>query len=181
MEKSEKKIIISIVIGLILLLSFIFDTNSSKTEESNIFQDPNELITKLSENGIGNLKPWSNPMDIGWGSCTDYYRFGPINNDNGMDNNIAYYVEGIETEVTKMYINLNINNSDDKINALNLLIEMSERTFETLGLKMSDEIKESILNSKEYEYNVGGYTISNKLEKSNIETWKLTFERKTQS
>lgn len=155
-------------------------TNSGKktTENSNIFENPNELITALSQNGIGELKEWSNPMEMGWGSLTDYYQFGPQKDGIGMQNNIAYYIEGTETKATKMYVNLNINNPADKKNALKLLNDISEKAFRTLNISMPKELTDAILKSKEYKTEIEGFKIYNKLEKSKIEICKVFIERK---
>lgn len=156
------------------------ETNSEKqtNENSNIFENPSKLTSELSQNGIGELKEWSNPMDMGWGSLTDYYQFGPQKDGVGMQNNIAYYIEGNENKATKMYINLNINNPADKKNALKFLNEISEKTFKTLNIKMPKELSDAILNSKQFKTEIDEYKISNELEKSKIETWKVNIEKK---
>lgn len=154
-------------------------TNSGKKiiESNNIFGNPNELITDLSKNGIGELKEWSNPMEMGWGSLTDYYQFGPKKDGIGIQNNIAYYIEGTESKATKMYVNLNINNPADKKNALKFLNEISGKTFKTLNVPMPKELSDAILKSKEYKTEIGGFKVSNKLDKSKIETWKVNIEK----
>lgn len=193
----KQTLTLSIVTTFFLALFISCETSSTKNEtvtveanstESNsgqkgnegvdIFENPNKLISALSQNGIGELKEWSNPMDMGWGSLTDYYQFGPQKDGVGMQNNIAYYIEGTENKVTKMYINLNINNPTDKQNALKFLKEISEKTFKTLNITMPKELSEAILNSKEFQLQVDGYQFSNKLEKSKIETWKVNIEKK---
>jgi len=147
-------------------------------EKQSLFDNPNDLILKLSENGIGELKEWKNPFDMGWGSITDYYQFGDQKDGVGIQNNIAYYVEGSETKATKLYINLNINNPSDKKNALKFLNEVAEKTFSSLDIPMPTELTNAILKSEKYKKEIDGYVISNELEKSNIETWKVNIERK---
>jgi hypothetical protein len=75
------------------------------------FNDVNNLVTVLSENGIGTLKPWQNPMDQGYGSLTDYYPIGTAKVEYGLMNNVAYYLEGM---AKNMLPSLNINNPDEK-------------------------------------------------------------------
>ncbi|CAM4137435.1 hypothetical protein EWU23_07340 [Cytophagaceae bacterium 50C-KIRBA] len=156
------------------------ETNSEiqTNKGSNIFENPNELINALSQNGIGELKEWRNPMDMGWGSLTDYYQFGPQKDGYGMQNNIAYYIEGTENKATKIYINLNINNPVDKKNALKFLNDISKKTFRTLNISMPKELSKAILNSKEFNTELEGYKVSNELEKSKIETWKVYVVKK---
>lgn len=161
------------------------DNNTKSVEETsqakksnNIFDNPYVLTTALSKNGIGNLKDWSNPMDMGWGSLTDYYQFGAAKDGVGMQNNIAYYIEGTENKATKLYINLNINNPADKKNALKFLNEISEKTFKTLNITMPKDFSDAIINSKTFQMDIDGYSISNQIDKSKIETWKVNIERK---
>lgn len=154
------------------------ETASQTKKSGNIFDNPNELTAALSQNGIGNLKDWSNPMDMGWGSLTDYYQFGAAKDGVGMQNNIAYYIEGTENKATKLYINLNINNPADKKNALKFLNEISQKTFKTLNITMPKELSDAIINSKPYQTDIDGYSISNQLDKSKIETWKVNIGSK---
>ena len=155
----------------------IEETNETINRQ-NLFDSPNELINSLSKNGIGNLKAWSNPMDLGWGSLTEYYQFGVAKDGVGMQNNIAYYIEGTENEATKLYINLNLNNPSDKKDALKFLSEIAVKTFKTLNIEMPKGLSDAILTSKQFQMDVDGYSVSNQLDKSKIETWKVIIERK---
>lgn len=103
-------------------------------QKIDLFNDPVKLIRELSKNGIGELKEWANPFEMGWGSLTDYYPFGGQNNANGMQNNIAYYLEGDKSSVSLLTINLNINNPQEKTEALQFLKELTAKTFTSLGL-----------------------------------------------
>lgn len=160
------------------------DTSSSSelkiggSENEGIFQDPNKLCKLLSQNGIGDLKEWGNPMDMGWGSLTDYYQFGPEKDGLGMRNNIAYYLEGTETIVSKITINLNINNSSDKNNALKFLADVTQKTFSSLNLTLESDLKTAILSSKTYKGEVRDFMVSIEMEKSKIETWKVVIMKK---
>ncbi len=149
---------------------------ASKNE--GIFQDPNKLCKLLSQNGIGELKEWGNPMDMGWGSLTDYYQFGPEKEGLGMKNNIAYYLEGTETMVSKITINLNINNSSDKNNALKFLADVTAKTFSSLNLTLESDLKTAILNSKTYKGELREFLVSIEFEKSKIESWKVIIIKK---
>lgn len=148
-----------------------------KTNQS-IFSDPNKLIQALSQNGIGTLTPWKNPMEMGWGSLTPYNVFGPKKDGYGMQNNIAYYLEGTETEVTQIAVNLNINNVDDKQNALKFMSEVVAKTFSSIGLAMPTGLDKAIIGTTEFKAEVGDFIVSNKLEKSNIESWKVIIQKK---
>lgn len=190
MTKTQK--ISAIIVGFLLMIAIInlyYDNPESSeanpqtvsTQQqrgSYLFDNPKKLISELSKNGIGVLKPWSNPDDLGWGSLTSYFIFGAEKDGLGIQNNIAYYVEGTKTKAKKIYINLNINNPSDKRAALSFLNEVAEKTFKTLELPLSEELKKSILASKTYQTEIEGFIISNELEQSRIETWKINFERK---
>lgn len=129
-------------------------STGSKTETAKnegVFDNPTKLCSTLSQNGIGELKEWQNPMDMGWGSLTDYYQFEPQKDRVGMQNNIAYSLEGTETSVSNLTINLNINNSADKKNALKFLAEVTEKTFASLNLTIPTELTQDILCSKNYK------------------------------
>jgi len=143
-------------------------------KSENLFDNPNELASALSQNGIGELKQWQNPMEMGWGSLTSYYPFG----SGDMKNNLAYYLEGTETQVTKLTLNLNINNKSNKADALMFYSEVAGKTFTSLNIVMPSELAKAILAPKEYKGEVGGYLVSNELEKSKIETWKVVIKRK---
>lgn len=181
---------------LILTVSVIFalascnqsDSNTSNSSSSEskteipksegVFDNPTKLCAILSQNGIGELKEWKNPMDMGWGSLTDYYQFGPKKDGVGIQNNIAYYLEGTETTASNLTINLNINNSGDKKNALKFLAEIAEKTFTSLNLTIPADLIKAILDSKNYKVEVNDFLVSNELDKSKIETWKVTIKKK---
>jgi len=155
--------------------------SESKTEPQNkegVFDNPSNLCATLSQNGIGELKEWKNPMDMGWGSLTDYYQFGTQKNGVGMQNNIAYYLEGTETSVSNLTINLNINNAADKKNALMFLAEVMEKTFSSLKLTIPSDLKKAILTSKGFKGELNEFLVSNELDKSKIETWKVIIKKK---
>lgn len=78
------------------------------------FKNVEELQAKLSENGIGVLRRWRGD-EIGWMSSSDYFSFGLASNDNGMRNNLAYYLESDnENYVRTVKLVLNINNAAEK-------------------------------------------------------------------
>lgn len=177
------------IYGGLAILSFIIllvagGNQSSKNDitktpkNEGVFGNPSKLCSTLSQNGIGELKKWENPMDMGWGSFTEYYRFGPQKNGVGMENNIAYYLEGTETEVANLTIYLNINNAADKKNALKFLAEVTEKTFSSLNLSIPTDLTKAILASKDYKGEVNDFLVSNELKKFKIETWRVIIKKK---
>lgn len=152
--------------------------NKSEPQKWKVFDNPIKLCAILSQNGIGELKEWKNPMDLGWGTLTDYHQFGQEKEGVGIQNNIAYYLEGTETSVSNLTIILNINNADDKKNALMFLAEVTEKTFSSLNLIIPTGLIKAIRASKTFKGEINGFVVLNKLEKSKIETWKVVIKKK---
>jgi len=154
------------------------NTTSTDKKNQNIFDDTKALTNALSQNGIGTLKDWSNPMEMGWGSLTDYFQFGNKKDGVGMQNNIAYYLEGNEKSAKTLTLNLNINNPADKKNALKFLNEITIKTFNSLNLQVPNGLTNSILAQKSFKADNDNFETSVVLDKSKIETWKVNITRK---
>ncbi len=137
------------------------------------FNDAKTLVELLSRNGIGQLKEWKNPFEMGWGSLTDYYQFGSASEENGMANNIAYYLEGNQSSVYNLKLILNVNNSKERKQALSFFSDIANRTFKSLFLPVPSGLKEAILNANEFEEKSDSYSTSFMLERSKIDTWEL--------
>jgi hypothetical protein len=152
-------------------------TQPEKVTKENPFDNTQSLTNTLSQNGIGELKPWSNPMEMGWGSLTDYFQFGNKKDGVGMQNNIAYYLEGDEKSAKTLTINLNINNPANKKNALKFLNEIAIKTFKSLNLDIPNGLTNSILAPKPFKADTDNFAISVVLDKSKIETWKVNIVR----
>ena len=152
-------------------------TQSEKVTKENPFDNTQSLTNSLSQNGIGELKPWSNPMEMGWGSLTDYFQFGNKKDGIGMQNNIAYYLEGDEKSAKILTINLNINNPADKKSALKFLNEIAIKTFKSLNLEVPNGLTNSILAPKSFKADTDNFVTSVVLDKSKIETWKVNIVR----
>ena len=138
-----------------------------------LFNETSNLLSKLSENGIGELKEWKNPEEMGWGSLTDYFQFGKNKDGDGMQNNLAYYLEGEENYAKNLLLNLNVNNPKDKKAAVKLFSETTEKTFKTLEIEIPKGLLEAIKNNKEFKSESEIYSVSFKIEKENIEIFKM--------
>ena len=175
---------------LIILLVAVFcqscgneNTNTTNSDQDIVkvasamkikaFNDVDNLVTILSENGIGTLKPWQNPFDTGYGSLTDYYPIGTAKEEYGLTNNLAYYLEGTATTAKNLLINLNLNNRDEKKQGLVHLSNVTTKTFKSLNLKIPDGLIKSIRAGKEFKANNAEFTTSFTLDQSKIETWKV--------
>lgn len=150
--------------------------NKSKIE---LFNNVNKLESVLSENGIGNVGTWRRDA-FGWISGTDYFSFGEHSIKNGMQNNIAYYLESDqECCVEKLKIMLNINNENEKQQGLAKLKKVVQKTFESLNLDVPNGLLSNVSNGKEFQANNEFFTTILELDKSKIDTWKLTIISKT--
>jgi len=138
-----------------------------------LYSKIDELRTELSKNGIGKLGGWKKD-ELGWYSFTDYHSFGNTSSVNGMQNNIAYYINGRQKEnANEVKIVLNINNDKETKKALELLNTISQKTIKSLNLEMPKGLSQSIVNQKPNEFENDIYRISLELDKSKIDTWNL--------
>ena len=119
-----------------------------------------ELRNTLSKNGIGTLGVWKSGY-----SSTDYHKFGSSSSSNGMQNNIAYYINGRGKSAEEVKIVLNINNPNQAKEALAML--------KSLNLVSPKGLSKSILNQEPNEFENDFYRIKLKLVKSKIDTWSV--------
>jgi hypothetical protein len=142
---------------------------------SHLFDHPHAIVIALSKMGIGALRPWRNHLDAGWGSLTPYYPFGAANK-TGIKNNLSYYLEGTESNVHKLTLILNVNNSASKKSSLIKFASLAYSTLNTLQIEMPIKLKKAILAGKLYKQDVLFYKLSFQTIKINIETLKLDIE-----
>lgn len=92
---------------------------------------------------------------------------------------MAYYLSSdVEDYVKTLKLVLNINSKKEKRKALNKFKDTVEATFKSLKLQMPKGLKEAITKEKEFSADNEAFTTYLILDKSNIETWKLTIETK---
>ncbi|SKA30556.1 hypothetical protein SAMN04488128_103312 [Chitinophaga eiseniae] len=140
-----------------------------------VFNNVNGLRTELSKNGIGELGSWRSDDLGGFMSITDYYRFGTASSVNGLDNNLAYYLESNhETYAEKLTLVLNIFNSTERNAAISKFKATTEKTFGALNLTTPPGLIKAVGIPKPYTYNNKFFRVSLEREQNNIETWKLT-------
>lgn len=141
-----------------------------------VFNTPKELCSILSKNGIGKLSDWKDWEDgLGFVASSSYYQFGSKNNGVGLENNIAYYLTGKEKLVEELKIKLNINNGDEKNNALKMLAKTTLETLYSIGLDPITyaTIETAIIKSQPYEADYGNFYISYMIDQNNIETCEV--------
>lgn len=131
----------------------------------------------LSSNGIGELKEWRSDGAGGFISITDYYRFGEAST-NGLDNNLAYYLESDNQEFAKkLSLVLNINNNE-RLDAISKFKNISMKTFKALNLELPSGLNKSLTHPSSFTFENNQYTVRLSKEDNNIESWKLVIESK---
>lgn len=175
------------LLTLIFTITLLSCGNNKKTENTieevnetpksnlkiKLFNDPPNLLYKLSGNGIGELKEWKNPQEMGWGSLTDYFQFGEKKDGVGIQNNLSYYLEGEENYAKNLLLILNVNNPKAKKEAVKLFVETAEKTFKTLEIEIPRGLLEAIKKDEEFKSENDIYNTSFQIEKSKIETFKM--------
>ena len=97
---------------------------------------------------------------------TRYYVIHSLNNST-MENNIAYYVDGLKDNVTKMMIMLNVNDTDtNSLNVsngfyVNAVFELLNKTFtDGSNAKVIADTIDDITNGKDVSVVVDGWDVS---------------------
>lgn len=142
-----------------------------KKSKIEIFNNVSELKTILSKNGIGNLRRWRGD-ELGWFSSTDYFSFGKPSSKNGMQNNLAYYLESKQSGFVKeLKIILNINNANEKRQGLSKLKTIVQKTFKSLNLEIPNGLLTNITKGKNFQAENKSFYTKLELDKSKIDTW----------
>lgn len=154
------------------------EENPNLIRKVTLFNDVSAVQKALGQNGIGALRKWRGD-ELGWMSSSDYYSFGSSSADNGMQNNLAYYLESNnQNSVKTVKLILNINNATEKSEALSLLGKTAQETFTSLNLQIPKGLINAIKSGKYFNADNSNFSISFSLDKSKIDTWKLTLETK---
>jgi hypothetical protein len=144
-----------------------------------IFNNINLLRSRLSGNGIGQLHDWVKDGLDGYMSITDYYRFGKASVPNGMDNNLAYYLESDNDKYVKtLSLVLNINNVTEKKQAIEKLSSLAEKTFHSLDVHAPAGLRKAILKTEQFRNENDLFITQLTLKQSKIETWELVISTK---
>lgn len=150
-----------------------------KIRKCKILNEVSQVQSKLSSVGIGKLRNWRNDS-FGWMSSTSYYSFGSTSSINGMQNNLAYYLESkSEKYIETVKLMLNINNSSEKYQAISQFDKISRKTFTSLKLKIPNGLSEAIKSEQNFTSENSEFKVSLTLNRSKIDTWKLTIEAKS--
>lgn len=154
-------------------------TAVTKTQRKcKVFNEVKQTQTILSKVGIGKLRQWKNDS-FGWISSTTYYSFGSSSSINGMQNNLAYYLESEnERYIETVKLMLNINNSSENSQALSLFGKITKKTFLSLKLKVPNGLLTSIKNGEDFTSDDSEFSVSLVCNRGKVDTWKLTIKAK---
>jgi hypothetical protein len=102
-----------------------------------LFNDIEKTRYLLSQNGIGNLSEWENFWSDEFQSITTYYTIDPDYSDSPTvsQNNIAYYLIGVETYIERLELVLNLNNTNESVKAISVFKEFIMKTSNVLELE----------------------------------------------
>ncbi|NLU94884.1 hypothetical protein HGH90_23345 [Chitinophaga sp. Ak27] len=140
------------------------------------FKNVNALSSSLSDNGIGEVRPWRGD-ELGWIASTPYFQFGGNSEVNGMQNNLAYYLTSDSPEYVKtLKIVLNINNSAEKDQAIAKFKQLIAKTFKGLSLDPPTGLYRKIPTGETFTATNQNFNTSLKLDQSKIDTWILQIE-----
>lgn len=90
--------------------------------------------------------------------CNSPYK--ELGTSDGLPNNIAYYVEGSETQVTKLYLVLNVNDAGQAVSAYKALLEAaSALTLKVTKKPLPSKLNTAILAGTRSEVSAGKFKI----------------------
>ncbi|MCW3118055.1 MAG: hypothetical protein JWM28_2137, partial [Chitinophagaceae bacterium] len=106
------------------------------------------------------------------------YPIGTAKVEYGLTNNLAYYLEGTTNRATTLLIILNVNNPEEKGEGLVYLSKITQKTFQSLHLKMPSELSNSIRSGRVFKADQSDFITTFTLDQSKIETWKVLIKSK---
>jgi hypothetical protein len=152
---------------------------SPGNEKLEPFNNIDDTRAKLSGVGIGQLGDWKEDGMGGYMSITTYYRFGDVSSSTGMNNNLAFYLESDNpNSIKSLKLILNINNQSQKKQALTKFRDIADKTFRQLAADAPQGLLAAIQAPKAFKADNEIFSTELKLDKSKIDTWKLTISSK---
>lgn len=149
-----------------------------KVVKISTFNDPSKLKKILSQNGIGPINHWRQDA-MGYVAFSFYFPFGNPSTINGMQNNVAYYLESKEKDYAEsVKLVLNINNSTETNDALAEFSSLASRTFKSIYLNTPNNLLKLISKGEEFNYSTDSYQVKLEFVKNKIDTWKLIINTK---
>ena len=142
-----------------ILLSIIFTfTSQANAALKNL--KTSSVCSLLSEYGLQTYKDWNYYDEyIGWGCNSGYKEIG-VGSKYSLHNNLAFYVEGNNSVVKKVYLVLNVNNKNDAKSGHKALLEASSSLHQKVaGKHIQKSIETAIKNGHSLKTNNETYNI----------------------
>lgn len=151
---------------------------ADKVVKISTFNDPAELKKILSQNGIGPINHWRQDA-MGYVAFSFYFPFGSPSSVNGMQNNVAYYLQSKEKDYAEsLKLILNINNSKETSDALEEFSNLASKTFKSIYLNTPNNLLKLISKGEEFNYSTDSYQVKLEFVKNKIDTWRLIINTK---
>jgi hypothetical protein len=132
---------------------------SSKTNNQSKFGAISEVCSYLASQDLtaGEWKNYGSEGEPDFG-CNSPYR--ELGSSEGLPNNLAYYVEGDETQATKLYLVLNVNDAGQAVFAYQALLEAASTLTQKVTQKhLPPDLDTAILAGTRSEFSVGKFKI----------------------
>jgi hypothetical protein len=138
-------------------------TKVTSRPKINVFNQVDSLRNQLIRVGIGELKPWSSDGK-GWLAATDFYEFGPGNED-GFRDNLAFYLEsGNEQYVRKLQLTMLRYRKGYQSKSQSTFANKTELLFELLKATPPEGLLRSIRSGRSFRAETPEFVISTGLD-----------------
>ncbi len=146
---------------------------------SDFFSNPDKSCKSLAKVGIptGDWKP-SKAFPGEWFCLSQLEPFGRVGS-NGLENNIAFYVNGTSrTGANDIVIKINVNNPREKAQALSKLIYATELLFESHSAAIPKELSVSLKSSQPGSWETSWGKAELILEDGRMQSFKVVLTSK---
>jgi hypothetical protein len=159
------------------LLALIRSMPDNKPQLATLNDVP-DVLDKLSAVGIGSMRTWKD-NGRGYMSSTPFYSFGSESSQNGMQNNLAFYVESpSEQYVKQVKLMLNINNGSEAVAARSRYATTSIATLVKLGIPAPKKLKQALSGGHPFTQDTKDVSIVNEVHNDRIDWYKLVVTAK---
>lgn len=141
---------------------------------SDLFSNPKEVCSSLHSEGLaaGNWKA-SKTFEGEWLCMTSLTPFGP-NGSNGMENNIAFYVNGTKPDrADDIRIKININNPNRRGQAFDKLISATESLFKAIAEPIPVALSNALKQQNPTKFTADFGQVELILEPGRIDSYKV--------
>lgn len=159
------------------LLALIKSMPDSKPQLAMLNKVP-DVLDRLSTVGIGSMRRWKDD-GMGYMSSTPYYSFGSESDQNGMQNNLAFYVESPSMQYVKQVkLMLNVNNGSEDVEARSRYATTAVAALTKLGIPVPKKLKKALAAGKPFSQDTKEVSIVNEVHNDRIDWYKLVIRAK---